>query len=739
MMRHQPGRAQAAATEMREMDRHIERHLADRHLMERHLDQHGDDMTGLFAFDVHALWTTIMRQKFAIAAIMGAALALGVISLLVTARIYEAHSSVKIDQQVAKVLGTEENEPLASGIYAERFLQTEIDIMNSRMLAQRVAQGLGLMAKDDFLTQMGVSTLFRDKGETRQERILNTLQKNLVTELKRNSRIVVIGFRSRDPALAARVANAYADEFIKNNVQKKFQTSDYSLRFLKEQLTVAKGRLETSEKDLIAYARSSHLIDASAGAKGQGATTGPKSLVTANLVELNDRFAAAEALSSQAQQRWEQANHAPLMTLPEVLSNDAVSKLLARRAELDGSLNEMLARLKPDHPSVIQAKAQLTQIDQQIRTLAESIRSSIFNQYAVAARQRNALAGQVANLKTETLSEQDRSIRYNILNREVDTNRQLYESLLQRFKEVSSQSGVASNNITLVDNAEPPVKHSFPKTTTNMGLALSLGILLSWLYLLLSERINNVLREPHDVETRFGVPLLGVVPKDHEVEVRKALDNPKSPVSEAYHSIRNSLQLSYTGGMPKTLVVTSSAKSEGKSTTCYALAHDFASIGKRVLLVDADLRRPSLHTFFDIERTDEGLSSVLAGICAPEAAIVESKIPNISFLPAGPLAPNPAALFAGDMLRNLVEQMEQAYDLILLDAPPVLALADAPTLAIIGGGTIFVTEADSTNFVVGKRALARLSDVGANIVGCIVTKFRNHNKNNSYYYSYSYE
>ncbi|KAH1711204.1 hypothetical protein KXX60_009506, partial [Aspergillus fumigatus] len=148
---------------------------------------------------------------------MGAALALGVISLLVTARIYEAHSSVKIDQQVAKLLGTEENEPLASGIDAERFLQTEIDIMNSRMLAQRVAQGLGLMANDDFLTQMGVSTLFRDKGETRQERILNTLQKNLVTELKRNSRIVVIGFRSRDPALAARVANAYADEFIKNN------------------------------------------------------------------------------------------------------------------------------------------------------------------------------------------------------------------------------------------------------------------------------------------------------------------------------------------------------------------------------------------------------------------------------------------------------------------------------------------------------------------------------------------
>lgn len=720
-MRNHSGRAQPMAAELRNMDRH------------------DDGPASLFTFDIHALWLTIQREKFAIAAIMSVALALGVISLLVMTRIYEAHASVKIDQQVAKVLGTEENEPLASGIDAERFLQTEIDIMNSRMLAQRVAQGLGLASNDDFLTEMGVSTVFRENGETRQERVLNTLQKNLVTELKRNSRIVLIGFRSRNPELAAKVANAYADEFIQNNVQKKFQTSDYSLRFLKEQLAVAKGRLETSEKDLIAYARASHLIDASGGAKGQGAATGPKSLVTANLVELNDRFAAAEALSSQAQQRWEQANHAPLMTLPEVLSNDAISKLQARRAELEGSLNETLARLKPDHPSVIQAKAQITQIDQQIRMLAEAIRASIYNQYVVAAKQRGALAGQVAQLKSETLSEQDRSIRYNILNREVDTNRQLYESLLQRYKEVSSQSGVASNNITLVDNAEKPIKHTFPKTTTNLGLALTFGFLASWLYLALAEVLNNVLREPHDVETHFAIPLLGVVPKDVDGEISQALENPKSPVSEAYHSIRNSLQLSFAGNMPKTFVVTSSAKSEGKSTTCYALAHDFASIGRRVLLVDADLRRPSLHTYFAKQLSGEGFSTVLAGTCPIDKAIIKTKIENISFLSAGPLAPNPAALFAGDRIRELIGQMEQDYDLILLDAPPVLALADAPTLATAGGASIFVMEADSTNIVVAKRALGRLGDVGAHIVGCVVTKFKNSSRNNQYYYSYTYE
>lgn len=704
-----------------------------------------DEEQALFNMDLRALWALVMRERVVIVAIMVACLALGVVSLLVMPRIYTAEATVQVDQQVAKVLGTEENEPLAAGIDAERFLQTQIDVMNSRMMAERVSNTLGLAANDDFLTAMGVSTTFRPGGENRQERVLNVLQKNLVVELKHNSRVVSIGFLSRSPALSARVANTYADKIIENNIQRKFSTSDYSRKFLGDQLAIAKDRLEISERTLIAYARSAKLIDASAGIasgglKGEAPANGPRSLVTANLVDINERLAAAEALSLQTQQRWEQARQTPLMSLPEVLSNDAVMRLLEKRAELYGELNELLARLKPDHPTVIQSKAQLSQIDSQLKTLAESIRASINNQYVVAARQRDALAGQVAGLKSETLSEQDRSIKYNILNREVDTNRQLYESLLQRFKEVTAQAGVASNNITLVDRAEEPRKQTSPRVTTNMGLALIIGVIGSVLFVLAREQIHNVLRDPHDVEQRFHSVLLGVVPQIKDGEIVDTLDNPKSSVSEAYHSVRNAVQLSGTGGIPGSIVITSSAKSEGKSFTSYALARDFASIGKRVLLVDADLRRPSLHTYFGRDMPKKGLSTVLAGMDTLDAVKQETAHANLTFLPSGALPPNPAALFAGTALQQLLAQAGESYDLVLLDAPPVLALADAPVLASSAAATIFVMEASRAKVAIIRRALGRLHDSGANLLGCVVTKFNSAREGYVYYsddyYSY---
>lgn len=710
----------------------------DIHGMNDMLD--GDDDAGP-AIDVRAIWAAIYRNRFPMLAIMVAAMLVGVASVLFSPKVYEARSSVQIDQQIAKVLGTEDNEPVMGGSDADRFLQTQVDILNSRAMARRVSDALGLAANDAFLTSMGIQPSADVNAGLRLNLVLDVLQKNLSVDMRRNSRVVGILFRSRDPDLAARVANSYATNFIEGNIQRRYSTTAYSRKFLQNQLGLAQGRLENSEKSLIGYARSARLIDASAGARGLNGSEGPRSLVTANLVQLNDSFATAEANRLQAQERWEQARNTPLMSLPEVLSNDAVQRLLQRRVELMAELNQLRQRLKPDHPTVMQASAQLNELDQQSRILAESIRSSIRNQYMTAQRQRDAIGAQVSSLKTSTLAEQDRSVQYNILKREVDTNRQLYESLLQRFKELSAEAGVTTNNITVVDNAELPRRPKTPRPLVNMALAMVIGMVLAALYALARERFDDLIRNPRDIEQRLHIPLLGVVPDQFDGLPLVGLRDPKSEISEAYHSIRTAIELSSNRGLLQSLVVTSSSKGEGKSTTSFALARDFAQLGKRVLLVDADLRRPSLHRLFELSQPAIGLSTVLARLTPIADTILPTKENNLSFLPAGPLPPDPANLFAGNAIEHMIASVTADYDLIVLDGPPVLALADATELSSAAMATIFVVEVGSAHFGQVRNAIGRLIRARGNLIGSVVTKYNS--KKSGYgvsgdYYRYNY-
>lgn len=706
----------------------------------RHLDEDSEP-----AFDVRAMWSTVFRNRYVMIAIVALALLLGVASVLVMPRVYKARSSVQIDQQVAKVLGTEETEPQVYGADADRFLQTQVDILNSRAMARRVSESLGLAANDGFLKRMsGASEIRNDTdGASRADRVVDTLQKNLGVELRRNSRVVHLVFSSRDPALAAEIANSYATNFIEGNIQRKFSTSAYSRRFLQNQLGLAKGRLEGSERQLISYARAARLIDASSGARQtEGTADGPRSLITANLVQLNTEYAESEANRVRARERWAQAQSAPLMSLPEVLANEAVQRLSQKRAEEIAELSEVRRRLKPDHPVVIQAMAQLAALDQQIRQLAETTRTSIRNQYATADRQHRALEQQVASLKGATLAEQDRSVRYNILRREVDTNRQLYESLLQRYKEVSAEAGITTNNVTSVDSAEMPRRPTSPRPLLNIALALAAGLGLALLYAFGRDYLDDAVRDPQDVETKLRIPLLGVVPERSDGSPVAALSDPKSDVSEAYHAIRTSIELSSNQGLPRSILVTGSSKSEGKSTTSFALASDFAGVGRRVLLIDSDLRRPSLHRLFEMPLPDAGLSSVLARIMPVTEAIVPTANENLSFLPAGRLPPNPTTLFAGTAMAELLTGLADSYDIVIVDGPPVLALADAAQLAASVQATVFVAEAGGARFGQARNAVSRLLRAGGNVIGCIVTKYsaKKAGYSESYdYYRYRYD
>jgi capsular exopolysaccharide synthesis family protein len=697
-----------------------------------------DDDGGI---DLRALWGVLYRNWMLIAAVLAVAMMGGIASILLTSPSYRAKATIQVDQQTHKLLGTEDVEPAPSAQEADRFLQTQVDILKSRAIAGTVARKLRLEGNPVFLKDTGISDVDRADSKKLKELVIEGLQENLSVSLPRNSRVISIGFDSHDPGLAARISNTISETFIASNLERRFETSSYSRAFLQKQLAATKVRLEDSERALIDYARSAQLIDASEGIAGDSGQKAPQSLTTSNLVRLNSAYSDARATRVQAQQRWQQAQATPLMSLPEVLQNQAIQELTQKRAEMQASYQQERQRHKPAYPTVQQAVASLKEIDRQIATLGGQIRLSLRDNFIVAQRQEQALESNVNALKGETLAEQDRGVRYNILKREVDTNRELYDGLLQRFKEVSAQAGATDNNISIVDRAVPPLEPIAPKPSLNMALAGLAGLIVALAGVFAREKLDDAFRSPDDIENKLHMPLLGVVPalKD-KASLQAAFSNPKSALSESYHALRTSLELSSAKGLPFTLLFTSTGQGEGKSTTAFALARNFAASGKRVLLIDADLRRPSMHRWIVVSN-NIGLSNVLARHKTFAEVVQTSKQYNMHFVPSGPLPPNPAELFAGEALSELFAQLREDYDLVVIDGPPVLGLADSPRLARATDAALFIVQANGTSRGNAKAALKRLLDARVNLIGAVLTKFdaKKVGYGADYAYGYSYD
>jgi polysaccharide biosynthesis transport protein len=679
------------------------------------LGPNGDD-----AIDLRKIWSAAWRHRLLICAIVGISLALGVLSLFLSHPVYRATASIEIENQPTKVLGTEEYQQISSAQETDRLLQTQIDILHSRALAERVVSDLNLAKNSQFASARQPG----HNSESAETRAAAAVQGGLIVSLPHNSRVVPVSFESTNPTLAATIANTYVDNLISGNLQRHFDTSAYAKEFLQNQLELTKGRLEQSEQALLSYARSVGIVDPNAGPGEQGASpTGPRSLTSANLVDLNQSLAQAKANRIQAEGRWREAAATPVMNLPDVLSNPAIQQMTQKRAELQSEYQQELQHRKPDHPAVQQAAAAIKELDGQISALANSIRNSIHNQYVTAQQQESQLSSTVGQLKGATLAEQQLGIRYNILKREVDTNRELYDGLLQRYKEVSAQSGVTTNNISIIDRAETPLFPVSPRPLVNLTIAGLLGALISFLAVAAIEIFYDGIRTPDEVEARFGVPLLGHTPMlGSSSSAVDELTDPESAVAEAYQTVRASLELSSESGTPKTLLVTSSRAGEGKSTTALAMARDAALSGRSVLLIDADMRRPSLHKLLGKSK-EPGLTNFLTQQLSAEGIIQKTDVPGLSFVAAGPKPPSPAELVSGGAIRTLLTYLSSKYDQIIIDSPPVLGLADAPRLASIVDATVLVIEANTAPRGTVQNAMKRLAAARADIVGAVLSKF----------------
>ena len=670
--------------------------------------------------DTRSILRAIYRNRFLIAGVLAASILLGLLSTALSPRIYQSTAKVLIGAEVQSPLGLTQNTTAPQEI--DRTLQTQVDMLATRDMAQAV------------LARLNASG--RGPARVAAQSTPDGLQHSVQVFLPRNSRIITISYNDTNPYVAALMANSYADALIDRNLQTKFNTSDYARQFLQKQLGIAKGRLELSERALIAYARAAGLLDASGGlSESQNA---PKSLTTSNLVQLNSVYAQAKSNRIQAQQKWQQAQVTPLMSLPEVLTNSAIQGLNGQKAEAQAKLQEMRQRYQEEHPLVQQATANIAELDRQIRSMAVAVKNSIRDQYEVAARQESALASGVGQLKGETLAEQDRSVRYNILQREVDTNRQLYDGLLQRFKQVSAEAGGTTNNIAVVDRAFPTANPVSPNPTKNLSLAFAGGAILAFLLVFVRERLDHRVSEPETVGQEVAVPLLAVIPKvPSEDEPADALLDSNSPLSEACHSLRTAVELGCEGETPGSILFTSSKAQEGKSITALGLAHAFAQAGKNVLLIDGDMRKPTLHQHEDVNN-DTGLRDVLLGRMKVPDAVTRSDVYLIDLLTAGTRPASPAALLDPEKIKAVIEEALATYDHVIIDGPPILGLADATRLAAAADATIFIVKSEGVTKEEARFALTRLRSQQSRVIGAVLTMFEARRSLSGQYYTYSY-
>ena len=397
------------------------------------------------------------------------------------------------------------------------------------------------------------------------------------------SRLVDLDYSDPSPQRAQRIANAYADAFLASNLDKRFQANASAKIFLEDKIKQLKIRLEDSEKRQLAFAQEQQIVDVSDKA----------SIAENNLAAANAALGTLISERTKNEQLWRQTEAADAINLPQLLSNGVIEGLRSKRKQLDIEYQQKSQIFQPAYPAMVQIKNQIDEIDRQLAAEIQTIKASLKAAYESSLAQEEEMKKRIETLKQEVLDLQKRSIQYNTLKREVDTNRELYTSLLQRYKEVDVASGVGANNMFVVDRALLPGSPSSPQLFRALRLALVLGLAAGFGVAYVLELLDDKIRSVEQLELISSLPTLGVIPNISDVE--QELADPRSALCEAYRSLCTALQFATENGLPKTLSITSSGPSEGKSLTSLAIAKHFATLGRKVLLVDADLRNPSLH------------------------------------------------------------------------------------------------------------------------------------------------
>ena len=726
--------------------------------------QEEDDDT----LDLRDLWRMVVKHKGLLVSVAIGGLLVALLLSFIKTPLYLATTTVQVDKRAARVVKFAQDADANQDVDERTALGTQLELLKSRVLAERVIDELQLdrqgvpmptaaapagdaaPAGSDAEPEAPEATgwqammgnlLDRIKdsyGKIREpasnsaerlnrEQVLKAFNDTVKAEQVRNSRMLRVQVENASPQLAARIANSVAEGFIALNLERRMDSSSYAKTFLETQLGLTKAKLEESERKLNEYARSRNIL-----------TLDEKTnVLNQTFTEYSTALTKAEQDVIKTDSDYEAIRTAP-DTSRQVLESKTIQDYKAQISKLDQDYQEAGKVYKDDFPKMKQLRAQMDELNSRIKAEVQSILASVRNQAQTAKRQEQLIRSRLQQTRAEIMQAQDRSVDFNLLKREVDTNRELYNGLLQQVKEVGVAGGVETNNIQVVDKAEVPLFPYKPKLALNAAIGLLAGIVLGLGIVFLMESMDDSIKFADEVEKLLQVPLLGVIPKVKEKTNLTSLallvhEDPRGHIAEAYRSVRTALQFSTADGAPRRLVLTSTTKNEGKSTTALALAINFAQMGAKVVLIDADMRNPSVHKYLNLPNT-AGLSNYLSGHGKPGEITRMSAIDNLMVITAGPIPPSPVDLLTGPRLGELMDLLEvRGAQYIIFDGPPVLGLADAIVLGNQVHSVLFVAQASQTRKSHIKDAFRRLRMAGVMPCGVVLTKTT---AQNTAYYTY---
>jgi len=688
------------------------------------------------------------RRALAVTCV-GASFLVALLYNYTTRPVYQATAQILIDVNNPQVLPTKElvdmDQPGAD-------FQTQLQLLRGRALAERVVERLELQNSQEFQTGplltpwerlrlrvLGKAPSNRDTRGIPLPPAVTAFVSRLGVEPVPASRLVNLKFSAYDPKLAARVTNALAQMYIERAMEFRYTKSSEASDWLEDHLKEQKRRAEEAEQKLQAYREREGLVNSD-----DKLSLGDQKVAAVAAAALNARTERIAKESLYTQMR--SLPPSQLASFPAVLSNTVVQSLRAKVVELQQQQSRLSESLGERHPDMVRLQSEIEGTEGRLRSEIQNVVRAVESDYRTSAQQEARLQANLEEAKREALAGDSKAIEYGALKREVDSNQQLYRDLLNRTKQTGLETELKSTNVRIVEKAEVPRGPFSPQRTKNYQIALAVGLGLGIALTLLFEHIDNTLKTPEDVKEHLGLPFLGIVP-DAAVKAGPAqnahasrpspliLANTKSSAAEVYRVVRTNLIFSTAQQDGRGFVVTSTNPGEGKTTTTANLATSLALNGARVLVVDADLRRPTLHQLLGVTKTP-GLTDLIVGKCQASQAIQQTRLKGLQALPCGYLPPNPAELLGSASMREIFRALRSHYDWVLLDTPPILAMADTSVLCPMADGVILVVEAEVSGRPAIQRAVDQITKVGGKVTGVVLNKVDL--QRNSYYYGQYY-
>jgi polysaccharide biosynthesis transport protein len=704
----------------------------------------------------------LIKSKWVVIASVVLVVGVVAISTLRSTPIYEALGSIAINKMDPVTFNLKDSSG-GGDYYDPTDLDTEVRILKSDLLALQVIRQLNLDRQPEFGTnskspssalELTSDVLQLDSAKT--STVLAGFKGSLQVSLVPNTRIIEIRYRSPDKNIAARVVNTLANTYVEQNFKTRFESTMQASDWLSKQLVDLQIKVETSQEKLVQYQKEHEILGIDE----------KQNITTAKLDELNRELTAAESLRMEKESVYHLVQSGDSDSIVAAANVDgaargssANSALLEKLREQQADVKIQVAQLNtqfgPSYPKLAQLNSQLKEVEAQIQTEMRKVAARLRGDYLAAVQRESMLRSALDRQKQEANKLNESAIEYSLLKRDVDANRTLSEGLLEKLKEAGVTAGLRSNNFRIVDVARVPTAPSGPNLLRNLAFALALGLSTGIGLAFLLESMDNTVRTPEQAQTISALPSLGMIPlgsrSTRELGSRQKLtlasskeavelvtqSRPRSQMAESYRALRTSLLLTFAGGPPKVILITSALPEEGKTTTSVNSAIVLAQKGTRVLLIDADLRRPSIHKTLGMG-PKIGLSNVLTGTATLQQAMIPSTIlPDLFILPAGTPPPNPAELLASTKMKNVLEELRKQYDHIVIDSPPTLSVTDAVVMSTSADAVVLVIRSGHTTKPALRRARDILLQVNARVCGVLVNAVDLSSPD--YYYHYEYQ